>query len=168
MKINKGFDVERNKFDTAVVRKRAIQIYNKPCTKCPFALPPDNKVGFYACCNPYLIYKSIVKNYGKIINCSDESDYSKCEFANKTESKLLNDFIRIKKLIKAKKMKGIYLHIDSDEVDKLIDHLRVHNKVYLEALMVYFGYIYINDDKVDGLLFTNNYEYIKENFFIMR
>jgi hypothetical protein len=169
MKIGKGINVERIKIENLFLRKRSIQIYNRPCVICPFALEPENKNGFFTCCNPYVIYKSKVRNYGNIINCADSKDYLKCEYARKAETILLNDFIRIKNIIKKTKLvDNMWLHFSSNKIDLIIDRLKIHNKEYFIALVQYFGYMKINDENVDGYLFTNNIQYLKDIIILSR
>jgi hypothetical protein len=161
MKTGKGYEVLRSKFETLVVRKKSIKIHSKPNMECPFVIKPNAKLGFCTCCNPFVVHLSAKKGNCDIVNCADDE---KCKYLDIADTKLINDFIRVKKIIKKyyEKETG-WLHVPQKIVEKLQLRLKVKSKVYFSFLFTYYGFANIRDDHFDGLLFTKNSQYIKEN-----
>lgn len=161
MKFGKGYKLLRNKFESLVVRKKSVKIHNYPFVNCPFIIQPSTKTGFFVCSNPYVIYLSKKKGNCSIIRCGDNGD---CKYLRAANSKIKGDFIIVKNVIKKYCDKDGWLHIDSKLINKLIGMLKTYNIIYLQALLSYYGFLLVKDDHIDGLLFTNNSSYIKDNF----
>jgi hypothetical protein len=51
---------------------------------------------------------------------------------------------------------------------KIIEQLKIHSLVYLEALLVCCGYLNVTDETTDGYLYTNNYDALKEKYLFVR
>lgn len=137
-------------------RKLAIKIEASPNMKCRFVLSPVSKNGFWACFNPLVGYYSISKKAsGSVLACPKDCIY------NKRMSK--KDLLIAKKYIEkyGNKSKG-WLHIPEKHYSQLSQMVKINNQSYIIRLFVYFGYLFINDEKIDGYLFCNDYSEMKD------